>query len=64
VIRGLRKLHNEELHDLDSSSNIIRMIRWRMRWSGHIPYVGQIGNAYTIFVRKTEEEIALGRPTY
>jgi hypothetical protein len=32
-----RKLHNEELHNLYSLPNIIRMIKsWRMRWAGHL----------------------------
>jgi hypothetical protein len=32
-----RKLHNEELHNLYSSSNVIRMIKSRrMRWAGHV----------------------------
>jgi hypothetical protein len=32
-----RKLHNEELRDLYSSSSIIRMIKLRrMRWAGHV----------------------------
>jgi hypothetical protein len=26
-----RKLHNEELNDLYSSPNIVRVIKWRMR---------------------------------
>jgi hypothetical protein len=34
---GLRKIHNEELHDLYSSPSIIRMVRSRRkRWAWHI----------------------------
>jgi hypothetical protein len=35
VAGGWRKLHNEELHNLSASSNIIRIIKSRrMRWAG------------------------------
>jgi hypothetical protein len=48
-----RKLQNEELHNLYSSSNIIRMIKSRrMRWAEHVARMGETSNAYRILVGK------------
>jgi hypothetical protein len=39
-----RKLHNEELHNLYSSSNIIRMMKSRrLRWAGYVARMGRRG---------------------
>jgi hypothetical protein len=42
-VRGeQRKVHNEELHNLYTSSNIITLLKSRiMRWAGHVARKGQ-----------------------
>jgi hypothetical protein len=50
-----RKLHNEELHNLYSSPNIIMMIKSRrMRWAGHVIRMWEKRHAYRILVGKPE----------
>jgi hypothetical protein len=60
---GLRKLHNEELHNLYSSPSIIRMVKSRRtRCEGHAARMGKKRNPYRILVGKPEEKRPLGRP--
>jgi hypothetical protein len=57
-----RKLHNEELCDLYSSSSIIRIIKSRrMRWADHVAQMGEKRNAYRLSVGKPEGKRPLGR---
>jgi hypothetical protein len=58
-----RKLHNQELRDLYSSSSIIRMIKSRrIIWTGHVTRMGEKRNAYKLLVGKPEKKKPLGRP--
>jgi hypothetical protein len=57
-----RKLHNEELHDLYSSPNIVVIKSRRMRGAGHVARLGEERGVYRVLVVKPEEQSPLGRP--
>jgi len=50
-----RRLHNEELNYLYSSTNIVRAIKSRrMRWGGHVAHMGEERGVYRVLVGKPE----------
>jgi hypothetical protein len=58
-----RKLHNDELHSLYYSPNIVKVIKSRrMMWAGHVTRMGEWGGVYRVLVGRPEGKRALGRP--
>ena len=58
-----RKLHNEELNNLYTSPNIVRVVKSRrMRWVGHVARMAEGRGVYRILVGKPEGRRSLGRP--
>ena len=58
-----RRLHNEELNDLYSSRNIVRVIKSRrMRWAVYVARMGEERGVYRVLVGKPERRRPLGRP--
>jgi len=61
VTREWRKLQNEELNDLYSLHNILRVIKSRiMRWAGHVARMGKRRGMYKVLVGKPEGKRPLG----
>jgi hypothetical protein len=65
VVVGWRRLHNVELHNLYASSSVNKVIKSRkIKWTGHVPHMGQLRNAYNIVVGKPEGMRPLQRPRH
>jgi len=57
-----RKLHNEELRDLYSLPNIVRVVKSRrMRWAGHVAHMGERRGVHRVLVGKPEGRRPLER---
>jgi len=58
-----RRLRNEELNDLYSSPNIVRVIKWRrMGWAGYVARMGEEREVYRFLVGKPEGRRPVRRP--
>jgi len=58
-----RKLHNEELKDLYTLPNIVRVVKSRrIRWEGHMARMGEGRDVHRVVVGKPEGRRPLGRP--
>jgi hypothetical protein len=57
-----RKLHNEELNDLYSLPNIVRVVKSRrIRWTEHVARMGEEKDVHRVLVGKPDGKMPLGR---
>jgi hypothetical protein len=61
--KSWRKLHNDELHNLSSSLNSVKVIKSRrIRWAGHVARMREGRGVYWVLVGRPESKRPLGRP--
>ena len=60
-----RRLHNEELHSLYRSSNIVRVIKpGRLRWASHVARMKEGRSTFKILTRNPTGKRSLARPRH
>jgi len=65
VTEEWRRLHNEELNDLYSSTNIVRVIKSRRtKWAGHVVCMEESRDVYRDLLGKPDGKKPLGRPRH
>jgi hypothetical protein len=65
VTGGWRTLHNEELHNMYASPNIVKVMKSRrMRWERNVACMVEMRNAYKILIRKPEGLRPFKRPRH
>jgi hypothetical protein len=59
-VTGDGELHNEELNNLYSLPNIVRVVK--SRWAGHVALIGEERGVHRVLAGKPEGKMPLGRP--